>query len=349
MQLHWGSQPTLWQDTIARIPQATFFHTPAWAEVFVTAKGGRVEVLHACWPDGRQALVPVGVRPIWWGLVQSATTGIDGGYGGILATAPLSTTEEQQLYRAVRQRFPELALASNPFDAVARPLPGGSQAAAGHTYAVCLAPLPELRRQYTKERQRTVRRYQEAGVQVRLIPRPDEADRRHFYRLYEQAAAQWREQEHPERWIRDRRWFETLWTKARDHLTLAVGTVDGEVAGMEIVAVQGRIATELFHVWDRRFGRQHVSTAIVEACLAFSHARGCDYLDAVPSGPLDSLDRFKASFGASARPIWADSQTTPLTRALLHGQALWQHCQTLASSLVSVPNDRLVLDPPFTG
>ncbi len=342
MEIRWECQASLWQETLDCVPQATFFHTPAWAHLFAVTHGGHVDVLHASWPDGRRAVMPVGVRPVWHGLRQAAVTGIDGGYGGLLATGPLSLAEERQLYRIVWRRFPDIALTSNPFAESAPLLSLAGTVSASHTYAVRLAPLPQLRRHYDKERQRAVRRYLDAGVQVRLIRRPDESDKRQFRRLYEQAAACWRLGPAGDRWTRDERWFQALWEQARRHLTLAVAAVDGAVAGMEILATQGRIATELMHVWDRRFAKQQVSTAIVEACLAFSHAQGCTYLDAVPSGPLDSLDYYKASFGAEALPIWTVSRMSPLSRALLRGQAEWRWWQALVPVRRQESPDRLI-------
>jgi hypothetical protein len=322
MQIRWQCDSSRWQAILEQVPAATIFHSPAWAETYARSGRGHYEVMHAEWSDGRQAIVPVGVRPIWQSLLQAAAVGIDGGYGGILATGRLDPDEVTALMRCLQRRFPEWTLATNPFDP---PAPGTlplTLTPTNATLAVPLAPLSELRHHYDRERRRAVRRYEAEGVRTEVVRRPQERDLRQFWQLYRQAADHWRRVGRPGAWVRDERWFEALWHCAGEQLTVVTAWVGQELAGAEILACQGRIATELFSVWDRRFARQQVSTALTEACLVESFARGCRYLDGMPSGELDGVDRFKASFGAVAQPIWLAHRQHWLSRALQHGRKL---------------------------
>jgi hypothetical protein len=339
MHIRWQCPPSAWQAILDQIPSATFFHTPAWAAVYTHSRRGDYEVLHATWPDGRQALIPIGVRPIWQALLRAASGGIDGGYGGILATGPLDPDEQAALLQALHRRHPEWALTTNPFDC---PPPEASPfqwQPAGVTHAIPLAPLEKLRQGYSKDRLRAAKRYEAEGVKIQVIDRPGDHDRRLFTTLYRQAAAHWHQTGRPTHWVRNDRWFQALWHCAAERLTMVVARVGDTAAGAEIIAGHGRIATELFAVWDRRFAKQQVATALAEASLAESYARGFHYLDGMPSGVLRGVDRHKASLGGIPRPIFLASHQHWLSRTLQWGKGMsqrYRHWMPLGAAILAV-------------
>jgi hypothetical protein len=306
----------VWTHVVDRSPQATFFHSPAWADVVRSHGLGEPQTLLASWPDGRQAICVIGVRPAWRGLIRAARTGTAGGYGGLVATGPLTVLDQRRIYRALWQRFGECGGSSNPFAEPPPPDTGFTLQQAPPTLAIRLAPLPELRRRYHQDRQQAVARYQAAGVSLRHVEQPCPDDWQAFLRLYELETAFWHAQGRPLHLVRDAGWFASLQHHAARALRMVVATVDGVPAGILVYACQQRIATELYLVWDRQFRKAQVTTALKEACLAACHARGLQWLDFMPSGSLDGVARFKTSFGAEPLPIWEFAHPSWAARGL---------------------------------
>jgi hypothetical protein len=149
-----------------------------------------------------------------------------------------------------------------------------------------------------------------------VVRQPCDDDWRAFLKLYELETGHWRSQGRPLHLVRDARWFAILQQHAGRQLRLIVASVAGEAAGMLVYAVQHRIATELYIVWDRRFSSHQVTTALKEACLAECFARGLRWLDFMPSGVLTGVERFKISFGAEPLPVWEFYHPSWATRGL---------------------------------
>lgn len=318
MRLTWDCDRSTWQAVLEGSGQATFFHAPAWADLFAAAgPGRRIEVLHARWPDGREAVLPVGVRRLWRGLVTEGLAGTEFGYGGIIATGPLTDEEQQRLVRAWRYRFPDCGGRSNPLQAPPATMADLAVRDDFPTRLLAVAPLVTLRQGYNRERLRAVKRYQAQGVTVRVVGDPDPADRQVFRRLYELEVASWQHRGFDTRWVRSEAWFDRFWLLTRGRVRVAFATVQGQPVGAEVVVHQGRQATGLFLAWDRRFDDCRISTALTEACLQDCLDRGMTHWDFMPSGHNASLDRFKASFGAEARAICRFEHVTLTRRALL--------------------------------
>jgi hypothetical protein len=294
-------------------PYATFFHTPVWAEATAVAGISPVESLLAEWPDGRKAVLVVGLRRIWGGLVTAARTGLHGGYGGIIANGPLATDERQQIFAELKRRYPECTGTTNPFAGEEAPA-GFTVAHGGATRVMTLGPLAQIRQGYNRERQKAVRRYEKGGVTVRLVRNPDKADLQQFCALYRHEVEAWKASGRSIHRVPSDRWFEALFRLAKDRLQLAFASIDGEVVGVNSYAPQGPIASELYLAWDRRHQSSQVSTALKEACLVAAWEQGLTQLDFMASGDLDGVERFKISFGANALPVWQYSHQSRLSR-----------------------------------
>jgi hypothetical protein len=316
MQLSWTDSPQSWAAIAKRSPRATFFHSPAWAEAVAAIGLATSQALLADLADGRQAAMISGIRPCWRGLVKAARSGMNGGYGGVIATGPLTPIEQRQMYKAFRQRFPETAGSANPFDDPPPADAGFTLLEATPTRIIRLAPLPELRQRYNRERKRAVARYQERGVQVAILRSPSATDRRTFYRLYQLEVDAWREQGRSLHLAHSEAWFEALFRAAPDQMRLAMATIDGMPVGGLIYADHGKIVSELYLAWDRAFADDQISTALKEACLADCADRGLSIIDFMSSGNLAGVDRFKQSFGAEPLPVWEFHHQSLATQVL---------------------------------
>jgi hypothetical protein len=326
MRLSWECPRSVWAHLVEHSPQATFFHSPAWADV-VQANGlGETRTLLAQWRDGRQAICVLSLRPTWGGLLRTARSGVAGGYGGHVATTDLSDTERRSLYQALWQRCGDCGGSTNPFADSPPADSGFALHPAPPTYAIRLAPLEELRRHYHWERQQAVAHYRQYGVQVRVIRQLGEDDWRLFLQLHELETSIWRQHGPPH----DVRWFASLQRYANRPLRMILASAGGEPAGALIYAVQHRIATELYLAWDRRFRDHQVPTALKEACLADCFAQGQHWLDWLPAAGLPGAARFKSSFGAQPLPVWVYDHPAWPARGL-HLLRPDRHADTIAS------------------
>jgi hypothetical protein len=323
LRLHWDNSHCAWQAFLDEIPSATFFHTPMWADTFAISGRGRYEILRIDWPDGRQAIVPIGIKRIWRRLIDAATVGIDGGYGGVLATGPVHPDEWDWLLRRLVRRYGDLTVTTNPFAAPWEGSPAETWQPVEPALAVPLAPLDQLRRAYSQDRRRVARRFRESGIRTTVHLRPSLAEWQVFCRLYQLSVGRWLKADRPVTWIRSNQWLEALWQVARERLILVIGHLGDRPVGAEVMACQGGIATELFAVWDPDMAGHHIGTGLTEVCLEIAFAKGCRLLDAMPSGELAGVARYKASFGAVPYPIRMTHHPHWLSRVLTHGQSVW--------------------------
>lgn len=346
VQLHWQCTRDEWQTIVDQAASATIFHTPAWTELTCATTGWDAHPLRISWPDGRQAVVPILGFPLWRGLVSAASVGAEG-YGGIIATGPLSEQEQATIYRAIRRRYRDCWMTTNPFDGPAPERVGHPWEPVSPSRALRLAPLDQLRRQYSKDRLRRVRRYQAQLVTVTWWPRLVADDRSLVARLYAAECDRWQAEGLPTEDLRRPAWFTQLWRRLGNRLQMAVATVDGKIAGLELFIKQGRIATELLTIWDRRFASYQVSTALSEACFAAAYGAGCQWFDSMPAGPQAGGDRHKAGFGAEALPVGGYRQHSPLSRMLLAAQRLRtsQQGNLQRSSKATSPDGPLLPNP----
>jgi hypothetical protein len=318
MIIDWQCSPATWQAVLDQVPQATFFHSPAWAATVEAVGDVRCTAAHIRWPDGRQAIVPLAIRRIWGGMMRLASTSLEGCYGGVLANGPVSDEELSAVYRAIRRRYPDLRIYGNPFQPVPSPATGIRPSEATRVRVFALAPLGAMRQAYRPSRRGHVRRYQAEGVTTTLIPQPDATHLPLFMRLYAHETGFWASRDH----IKDEAWFRRLWARAHDHLTLVVARKGDEVAGVALDARQGDVVTQLCLAWDRRFVSQQIPTALMEGSLQESYAQGCRYLDVMSCAQQAGIDHFKASFGAAALPIWCDYRPSAVTTALMAAKSL---------------------------
>lgn len=293
MQLSWGCPRRVWSHVLDHSPQATFFHTPAWAATVQAAGLAVPYPLLARWSDGRMALGVLGVRPAWRGLSRRAGLGLAGGYGGLVATAPLGEAEQGQVYRALWQRFGDCTGFSNPFGAPPPAGTGFTLSPAAPTRAIRLVPSRDGPSGAAGPDARAADRT--AGVGLRLIEQPCPDDWAILGRLAAERA------ETPDG---PAGWFACLQRHGGTALKMVQATLAGRPVGMLVVAIQGRIATVLHLAWDRRHDGHGVTTALVEGGLDACQARGLQWLDLRPATGGGVSATLAAAFGAETLPIW---------------------------------------------
>jgi hypothetical protein len=296
-RIEWGVPDEHWADFLANCPDATFFHGPGWYRTWQDAAGFRPDCARIAFASGEEALLPLAVTPKFRGLVREAHAGLGAAYGGLVTPAPLTTAQAEEAFRLVREKYPDLVITGNPH-AKGPHMPAGGRT--GHDDTLCVPLLePEARRKaMTDSRRKSLRQAEKVGYVLEVLEGPTEADLEKFYPLYAAHAASWAYT----RWKHDARYFRALLRHCGRDLVLFRALHDGELAGFRLVAARGRVAMALHLARAEAYEKRHVSPWLVGASLDWLYDRELAACDFMPSGRLEGVRAYKASFGAEARP-----------------------------------------------
>ncbi|HEY9723492.1 MAG TPA: GNAT family N-acetyltransferase [Oscillatoriaceae cyanobacterium] len=315
-RIEWGLTPTRWDAFVRRCPQATFFHSPGWYLAQAQAYGYQLDPALVRFSDGTEALLPLATRAAYKALTRLAFAGVENGYGGWVSETPLSSEQAEEGYRLVRARYPNLRITGNPYDAAAA-LPSGWRGEADETQALSILPSDEQQQLMATSRAKRARKAVRQGFTLEAIENPSEADVARFYELYAAHSANWRYT----RWRKDEAYFRALFRHAGDRLVLFLAHHEGQLAGQRIVACDATRALDLYLSTDARFEPIDIGSFMVVAPLSWLHAHGYTLFDFLPSGNLDGVRAFKASYGASPLAFTRGQCNGLFGRSL---EALWQ-------------------------
>jgi CelD/BcsL family acetyltransferase involved in cellulose biosynthesis len=307
----WDVSPAEWTAFLERSPNATFFHSAGWYATHAAASAYRPRAAHFQFEDGAEALLPMAVTRRYRGLVTVAQSGIESGYGGLVSPTPLSDAHARAAYGMVRARHADLEVTGSPFAPGEAALLGGEPSTSGTQIVPVMAPEAQMR-QMDKKRAARVRKAGRVGFELAVIESPTEAMVSAFYPLYAAHASYWQYA----RWVRDEAYFRALLRHAGPSLTLFLVTLDGELAGFRILARQGEHALGLHLATTRAHEKLDVGPFMIAETLAWCHAHGCRTFDFLPSGPLEGVQAYKASYGAEPMPFLSASATSLTGRGL---------------------------------
>lgn len=296
MDITWNVDVETWTRLVAESPNATFFHTPAWYEAN-RCLGYEPAAVAFRWPDGTEALLPLALKPSYKGLLKEGFAGIENGYGGLVSARPLSPMQVAAAYQGVRRRYADLRVVGNPFEVYANVPADGER----HEDATQVVPVLEpaaQRKRMSDTRVKHCKRGAKAGFTLEVKSGLTGEDAARFYALYASRAADW----DYGKWARDEAYFRSLCEVAGRHLVLFLAYQGETLAGFRLLGVTGPVVMDLFLATDPAFEPQHVGPLLVEAPLNWCFEQGYAQFDFQPSGRLEGVKAYKASFGAEPVP-----------------------------------------------
>jgi CelD/BcsL family acetyltransferase involved in cellulose biosynthesis len=312
--ISWDVSPTQWRAVLERSNQATFFHTPGWYQAHAEVSGYRPWPALVRFEDGAEAILPLATRPAFRGLLTLAEAGIECGYGGLVATRPLEEAELKAAYRLVRARFADLHVMGNPHAALESAMAGGEASMATTQFVPVLDADAQLRRMNPKRAAR-VKKAAKLGFELTVIARPTPDDVARFFGMYAAHASYWQHR----KWVRDEAYFRALFAHAGPDLVLFLVHLDGELAGFRLLGVQGGVAVGLHLATSPKHERLDAGPFMIAETLNWCRENGCTVFDFLPSGPLEGVKAYKASYGAEAVPFLSAST-----------RSVWGHCLSAA-------------------
>lgn len=315
-RIEWGLAPTRWDAFVRRCANATLFHSPGWYLAQAQAYGYELDPALVRFADGSEALLPLATKKAYRGIVRVAYAGVENGYGGWVSERPLNAAQIEEGYRLVRARYPNLRVTGNPHDA-ALVVPDGWRVEADATQVLPILPREEQQKRMAGSRAKRARKAARQDFVLEVLEAPGEADVSRFYALYAAHAAEWRYT----RWRKDEAYFRALFQHAGDRLVLFLATHEGQLAGQRIVALDGSRVLDLYLSTEPAFEPLEIGTYMVAEPLAWLHARGHALFDFLPSGNLDGVRAFKASYGAEPLAFTRTQRAGLLERSL---ESVWR-------------------------
>lgn len=273
-----------WRNQLAQTSQATYFHTPFWADTLEAAFGYVSECFYFR-HEGEEAMTVLTHRQGFRGLVRWAVSGETGVYGGPVGPRVLSTDAQGAYWKAVTTQFPNVTIFGNPF---LPQLPVGGPDQATHLLA-----LDGWRKRLSRGCRARCHKAERAGLD--LVVGEKGEDSHLFWPLYEESTRRWGSRM---TWKRPRRYFEALLAKSRGNVRLFLAEHDGQLISGMLVATYGGMAHFLAGATLDRSLPLCPSNFLMTQALEMAEEEGCHTFDFGPSADLEGVVRFKESFGA---------------------------------------------------
>lgn len=296
----WQFSQLDWARYLEGCGHTTIFHHPGWYRVHA-GEGDQVTCQRFEWPDGQHAILPLIIRPKYKGLIREASAGAENGYGGLVSATGVSSEQVEEAYALVRERYPNLRAYGNPHEAfVNTPASNPHEKRLEATTQVLPILEPtEQRKLMNETHQKHCKRAEKHGFRFEALPGPLPADVALFYDLYAEHNANWLDR----RWVRDRTYFRKLFEHLGEKLVLFLAWSEDRLSGFRLVGGFGTVVMDLYLATDKEAAKSHVGPYLIERPLGWCYEHGYRIFDFMPSGNLEGVFAYKASFGAQAQPV----------------------------------------------
>jgi hypothetical protein len=305
---------TFWSES----DQATYFHSPEWADIWAQHTRGRVRPAPKLltFSDGRQALLPLCFERRFGGLLSRYVSSPEATFGGWLTREPLTLSHAEKLFEwLMHAQGKSLVWRLNPYDELCFEAGRrhGVECRNDETYALPLGNDPDALFKNFKARCRTdIRKAREAGFEIgRAQTHQDWID---YHRVYQDSLRRWGNSEEEGY---DRQLFDTLFARRSPHIQLWLARKGGQI-------VSGNVCFYAKHhvvYWLGATLEQHLSSGVAKLLMSEiiqdSCRQGYGWFDFNPSATLPGVKFFKEGFGARALPapmVYVDTRLKQLAR-----------------------------------
>jgi hypothetical protein len=281
----------VWLDIARRCPYATYFHTPAWAEMMVflhphLAIAAQLFEL----ADGVPAVVPLLEYPIGR-FFRGYESTVPGVYGGPIAERLLDSDEvDSILSELVSPRISNVRIIGNPHLDCFRAEP---QSATDFVHMIDLRPgFDEIFRRFHENHRYSYRTAVRKGLSLhRAESLPDF---REYFEVYQADRRRWGAgalSDHP------LRLFEEFHRRADPNAVLWLAKRDGRVIAGDLWLYWGKRNVGWHGALDPSFIKLNPTNFVLTEIIRDACRRGDLVFDMAASSGLPGLIRFKDSFG----------------------------------------------------
>jgi CelD/BcsL family acetyltransferase involved in cellulose biosynthesis len=286
---------TQWREALAD-PAATFFHTPEWSRLMEEAFPASVESRPAAFrfSDGAVVVLPLMRLLKLRGLARSLHSMFPGVYGGPVCARALTGEERLAIneWLAGREGMRTFCLAP---PGVSNPVPSGARPLSMTTQRLTLEKDLDLRSSglLSHGKKYSLRRAEREGVRVRSAESPD--DWMDYFRAYRASMERWQD---ASAYRYPRRLFERMAGDTSGGISLRMAVAGGEFAAGAIVLSHGNHVVTWHEASFQRFHKLRVKDYLLIRIIEDAAREGYPSFDFNPSGGHETVEEFKASFGA---------------------------------------------------
>jgi hypothetical protein len=309
-----------WQATWRECPHATFFQSPAWAELWETFTDGKTESVpeRITFSDGRQAILPLCYEHKYRGLLSRYVASPAATFGGWITKDVLSLEQMSVLLDHLLDRSQSLVWRMNPYDELAfrAGQQRGLRCKSDYTHALNLEAGPRALLDNFKNGYRSD--VKKATKHLRIsIDRATTLEEWHaYYRVYQETLERWGhkpEEGYP--W----KLFQTMAELKCADITLWLARYDGAIVSGELCLYARQHAVSWHAATLKHYLRTNVAKVQIVHVIQDACARGYRWFDFNPSAGLPGVQVFKESFNAKPLPapmVYVDSSVKRWIRGM---------------------------------
>ena len=317
-----------WDEAARSCPHATFFHTRAWADLWMVVAQFESEALCCDFKDEQRLIVPFSVKKSRRGLVHERLMSAAGTYGGALYGPGVTLDHLQAAIRLMSQRH-AITWRLTPHESYSGRIaailqerstnsPGNWSLRADSSETLDLDDLHlngGLVKHVSHSCRKQILKGERAGITVSVANA--ESEWREFARLYRRTVARWGDKattSYPDKL------FQALQSQAPDACRLWLAHHEGRLVGGSVNFYHNRHVVEWLAAYDSASFTLGVRNRLTAHMIEHAGAIGCSIYDFNPSGSLEGTRRFKQTFNTR-------QQQAPLLihRTMLQCMLEWIH------------------------
>jgi hypothetical protein len=312
-----------WERACRACDYATFFHTPAWVDLFTKTTGGAMAPATEAitFSDGLSAILPMARRRYLGGLVQLYWSMPAHTFGGWVSEDSL-TAEHARLMAEHLGKRPDLQWRENPYDpvlqSIALPL-----AHADFTHAVDLSGgISAVEGRFDYAHRKAVRKAVASGVTVAEGVLFEEWES--YFSLYGSSRARWKERRLARGGGYPHALFQAIYDSGCGGRKLWLAKVKGVPAAGILCFYWNRHAVAWLGAGEAEFFMYRPNNLLYEHAIRHAAGQGYRWFDCNPSAGLRGVIEFKEHLGAVLRQSRVVEKRTALRWAAERARSLFR-------------------------
>jgi hypothetical protein len=305
----------LWREVADAAENATFFHTPTWADVITeTFPQFSIHAIGAELDDSDIAILPAVAtrernRIFYW--LESLYLG---GYGGLISSRPLTAGEVAPVMKLmINNRIANCHIMGNPLREYE--LPSEFQAYDQFTHFLKFGEPDEVSQRMSSDKRRNIKKASEYKITCCVADTEDQY--RDYFQVYENTLERWGEKtlvQYPYTL------FASIFRYHSDQVKLWLAMMDNKVVCGKIIFYHRDFA----YYWHGSSMKEYLNfypdpflmwNIILDGCQ-----KGLKGMDMGPSGGLSGVEVYKEKFGAYKVPFhsyhWSENRVYKMFTSL---------------------------------
>lgn len=289
-----------WLHCCKEVQEATFFHTPLWANIFCRWQPARYRTATRIidYDDSSQVVLPLVMKRHLAGMVSVALSMPGGTFGGPLINGALSADQEAVVYKEMAH-YSSYILRENPYQPFRHGVPRGKSHNDPTQAVDCSAGYEAVWKRATAAHRNATRNAIRAGVEITVAEHTRDWDA--YTALYNASVKRWQDHGAFSGVYYDRTFFSCIESLSPEYRRLYLARIDNRVIAGILCFFWNRHCVVWHGAGTEGGFRYHPNNLLYDRALYYAVKDEYRWFDCNPSGSLRGVYKFKEYFGA--RPI----------------------------------------------